>query len=309
MGIDIIKDIDIKDELMHLWETGGPKVWDIGLVQFRGVYGVMPGSCTDWTGYPVSGKTELVLEINKNLTDFYGHRHLLHMPDAGTQAELTSDLIEKFSLKTFKKFYYDGEGRRHECSNRITEKEIYRWKEHVMHHFHILTKKNSTKPFTPKEIWDFAADNKKDLGIHDVVIDSWNYLRHDTEGFAREDKWLEYVLSYRNELAQSSGLHFHTIIHPHSPKIKDGKIQIPTEHNLKGGSEWFNNAKFLNIVHRENKLATTTEIHVKKRKRAPGFYGMTAQVMFDVKTRRYFEYDNKSNKQYAQKYNEDGFEF
>ena len=39
-------------------------------------------------------------------------------------------------------------------------------------------------------------------------------MRHDTEGFAREDKWLEDTLSFRNELAERSNMHFHTVIHP-----------------------------------------------------------------------------------------------
>lgn len=310
MEIDIIQSKAIQSDLMELWKTGGGKVYDLGFKSLRGAYGIMRGTCTDWSGFPVSGKTELVYEIAVIMTEFYGWKHLIYMPDAGSAAEIVSDLIEKFSKKTFKNFYYDRDGNKVECLNRITEKEIYKWEPHVMHYFNILTKKNISKRFTPKEIWDYAAKNKEELEIDDVIVDSWNYLKHNTEGHARSDIWLEDVLSYRNQLAQESGLHFHTIVHPKSDKkTKDGKIPLPTEHDLKGGSEWFNNAKNLGIAHRVDKDAKSTDISFPKRKRMPGHYKNSATLFFDMPTRRYYELDDISGtKHFATKLEDGGFE-
>ena len=138
------------------------------------------------------------------------------MPDAGTIEEVVGQLIHKLSGKQFDEFYYNDLGERVLIDDRVTEAEISRYLPIVLEYFKILDpkKKTNSKALTPKEFWQFSVDNKKELGVFSAVIDSWNYMRHDVEGFAREDKWLEDTLSFRNELAERSKMHFHTVIHP-----------------------------------------------------------------------------------------------
>ena len=216
------------------------------------------------------------------------------MPDAGTVEEVIAKLIHKMTGKQFEEFYYDEGGNRVLIENRVTEAEIKRILPIITEYFKILDpkKSNNSKALTPKDFWNFAVDNKKELGIFSAVIDSWNYMKHDV-GALRYDQWLEETLSFRNELAERNNLHFHNIIHPKSGKKVEGKIQMPDMHDLKGGSEWANNGKSIIIVHREFG-SPVTDIKINKAKpKIVGVQGLTS-LQYDIKLGAFYEFTTGS---------------
>ena len=290
--MEIVKQQNIKDKLLEYYHTGGGTTFYLGFKTLAKHYSIKEGGVTDWTGYAGSGKTELLLDCLKNCSLWYGHKHLIHMPDAGSIEEVIGQLIHKLSGKQFEQFYYDGDGNRVEIKDRVTQKEIEHYLPIVLEHFKILDPqtKNNSKALTPREFWKFAVANKKELGIFSAVIDSWNYMRHDTEGFAREDKWLEDTLSFRNELAERSKMHFHTVIHPtKAKKDKDGQIIAPDMHSLKGGSEWANNGKSIIVVDRDFVSNCSNVIIVKAKPKIVGVRGIT-KLFYDVKKGQYYEF-------------------
>lgn len=301
----VIEYKDIVDDVMRYFKYGGGTTYYLGFKCLARYYSIKEGGVTDWTGNPGSGKTELLFESLMNTSEWYGHKHLINMPDAGTNEEVIGKLLHKISGKQFEEYYFNKEGTKCKIENRITEKEIYRYLPEVLEYFKIYNPKvnNRSKTTTPKEFWDFAVKNKKELGIFSAVIDSWNYMKHDTEGYAREDKWLEATLSYRNELAEQSGMHFHTIIHPKSEKKnKDGRIIMPDMYSLKGGSEWASNAKTVIVVHREFG-SNITDVKIDKAKpRIVGLQGTTC-LQYDLQRGKYFEIINENGgyKKYAEK--------
>lgn len=303
---EIVEYADIQREVLDYYKNGGGKTFYLGFNSLSPHYSIKEGGVTDWTGYPGSGKTELLLECIKNCAEWYGHNYLIYMPDAGTNAEVVGKLLHKMSGKQFDKFYYNANGDRVEIANRIQEDEILKLLPTVLEHFKIFNpkKNNRSKAITPKEFWSYAADNKKKLNLFGAVIDSWNYMSHDLAGL-REDKWLEETLSFRNETAESNNLHFHTIIHPRSPKTnKDGKTVIPDMHTLKGGSEWGNNGKSIIIVHRD---FGSNDSVIKVDKAKPRIVGVqgTCILNYDINKGSYFEMiggeGNVGVKKYAEK--------
>lgn len=262
--------------------------------------------------FTVTHNTTMLLECLKNTYEWYGHRHLIYMPDAGSNAEVIGDIIHKVTGKQFDEFYYDSDGNKVAINNRIEKDEIIKILPKILDAFKVYIpvpkKGEATKSVTPKEYWTFAAENKKELGIFSAVIDSWNYMRHDTEGFSREDKWLEDTLSFRNDLAERSKLHFHTIIHPKSAKKdKDGKIVMPDYHEMKGGSEWGNNGKSIVIVHRDFDSNQTVVKVDKAKPKIVGVKGVTT-LNYDISKGAYYEYvmektefGEKARKKYAEK--------
>ena len=54
----IVKAADIRDEVLHLYKNGGGNVYYCGFKGLASHYNIKEGGCTDWTGYPGSGKTE-----------------------------------------------------------------------------------------------------------------------------------------------------------------------------------------------------------------------------------------------------------
>ena len=292
--MDVVNEESIKERVFKYYRDGGGKTFYCGYKSLAKHYSVKVGGCTDWTGYAGSGKSELLLDILKNQSLWYGHKHLIHMPDAGTIEEVIGKLIHKLSGKQFEEFYYNENGDRVLIENRVSESEIERYLPLVLDSFKILDPmtKNNSKALTPKEFWRFAVENKKRLGIFSAVIDSWNYMRHDIEGFAREDKWLEDTLSFRNELAERSGLHFHTIIHPtKARKDTSGQTLPPDMHSLKGGSEWGNNGKSIIVVDRDFESNTSDIIIAKAKPNIVGIRG-ACSLSYDVKKGNYYEFVN-----------------
>lgn len=290
--MSIITQKDIEDRLMNYYETGGGKTFYVGFNSISKHYSIKEGGVTDWTGYPGSGKTELLLEFLKNTSDWYGHKHLIYMPDAGTVEEVIGKLIHKFTGKQFEEFYYTKAGNKKKINNRIKPSEIQRWLPHILEYFKIYqpqdTKTGRSKAVTPKEFWDFAVDNKKELGIFSAVIDSWNYMHHDI-GKQRQDQWLEEILSYRNELAERNNIHFHTIIHPKAEKKnKYGKKIMPDMHSLKGGSEWANNGKTIIVVHRDFDSGITDIKIDKSKPKIVGVQGLCS-LRYDVTKGAFYE--------------------
>jgi hypothetical protein len=287
--MDIIKADTVRERLREYYHTGGGSTFYLGFKGLGSLYSIKEGGCTDWSGLPGSGKTEVLLDSLKFCSRHYKHKHLIHMPDAGTVEEVIGKLIHKMSGKQFEEFYFDTDGNKRLIENRVTEEELEHYLPIVLEYFKILDpeKSNNSKALTPKEFWQFAADNKKELGIFSGVIDSWNYMKHDV-GALRYDQWLEDTLSFRNELAERNDLHFHTIIHPKSGKKVEGKLQMPDMHDLKGGSEWSNNGKSIIIVHREFG-SMVTDIKVNKAKpRIVGVQGLTA-LQYDLQKGAFYE--------------------
>lgn len=280
---------EIEKSLFEHYKSGGGKTFYLGFPSLAKHYSIMEGSRTDWTGYPGSGKTELLLECLVNTSKWYGHKHLIHMPDAGSVSEIVAKIMHKLSGKQFKEFYYNSQGERVKIEDRLTEIEITRLLPQVLDSFIIYKPQGkASKAITPKELWQYGADNKEKLGIFSVVIDSWNYMKHEVTSGMRYDQYLEDVLSFGNDLSEASKLHFHTIIHPKSPVKLNGKVTMPDMHELKGGSEWGNNGKSIVIAHREFD-SVVTEVKINKAKpEVIGVRGLT-HLMYDVKKGKFLE--------------------
>lgn len=301
-GFKLLTRDDCFDDLMKYREQGAIRGKYIGFPKLHEYYTISLPGVTDITGYPQSGKSEVLLEWLLNTSLYYGWRHLLYVPDVGDKNEILSILIHKITGKTFDKRYVN--------SNYITEQEVIREIDWVLHHFIILHKEDLGASLTPYEFWDLASSLKfteKDKGgLHTATIDSWKDMRHGVgfngENFARDDKYLEDVLSYRNAMSEKFKMHFFTVIHPKSgtEKDKDGNRKPPKPDDLKGGSEWWNNGKTMITVHREEGTANKVKIIVTKAKPKTVAKQGVCELFFDGKLNKFY-WDDNGKPTYAQK--------
>ena len=143
------------------------------------------------------------------------------------------------------------------------------------------------KPLTPIDLWNFVADYEdKNGGVNTCFIDSWKNLYHNMQEFGgREDLYLDYVLSYRNELAEAKRRHFMTIAHPKKMEVlinKDTdkpKGRIPDADDIKGGSAWNSNGKTIITVDYPDRNKQTVDLYFNKVK--PDTLGR-ANVLFEM---------------------------
>lgn len=289
-GFELLESNNSRASLMEYHKKGALRGVYLGFPIFNEKYTMSLPGATDWTGIPSSGKTEFLLELLLNTSEYYGWRHLLYVPDVGTKDQIIAILIHKISGKTFDKRYK---------SNHITEEEINRHYDWVIDHFKILHKVNPKAKLSPYEFWDMAvamndSSMKKDgRRIHTATIDSWKdmkrYFGHQGEQIARDDLYLEDVLEYRNTLSELYKMHFHIVIHPLKTEFdKNGFRKAPTPYELKGGPTWYDMGKCQVTVHRIDNTANEVDIIVTKAKPESVASTGATKMFFDKKIRRFY---------------------
>lgn len=294
-GFEITKAADVTGKLKIYRNTYHEKGQYLGWDKFHEHYSMQLGNCTDWTGYPMSGKTQVLMELLLNTSVWYGWKHLVYFPDVGSNVEIIADLIQKKTGKTFDPTK----------QNTITDDEIHREIDWITHHFKVLTKSDVKAKLSAVQFWDMAVQIKNSEGLETASIDSWKDLSHPYNEYGGYAQYLEFVLPYRNQIAEDNNLHLHTIIHPKLTEKEKGKRKPPGPYDLKGGSEWFNSGKCMITVHREDLSDNSAEIYFNKIKpRAIGSIGMI-DLKFDIERFRYYELEvpepNLHVKRYATK--------
>jgi len=291
-GFKITKAHEVIDDLFRYRNNYHEKGKYLGFEGMDEYYSMSLGNCTDWTGFPMSGKTQVLMECLMNTSRFYGWKHLVYFPDVGSNVEIIADLINKKTGKSFNPSNY----------NVITDDEILQAIEWITHHFKVLTRDDIKAKMTPIEFWDYAVQLKKDEGLETASIDSWKDLNHPYNDFGGYAQYLEFVLPYRNQIAEDNDLHLHTIIHPKLTEKENGKRSAPVPYDLKGGSEWFNSGKCMITVHRDDPTYYKAELYFNKIKpRSNGKIGKH-EIFFDKEKLVYFEQEQHGNtliKKYA----------
>ena len=278
-GYEITKGSEILHRLQQYKKNYHEKGMYLGWEKFHEHYSMQLGNCTDWTGFPMSGKTQVLMECLMNTSLWYGWKHLVYFPDVGSDIEIIADLIHKKTGKSFNA----------SVENTITDEEIARETEWITHHFKVLTKKDVKAKMSATDFWDLAVKLKNDEGLQTASIDSWKDLSHPYDTYGGYAQYLEFVLPYRNQIAEDNNLHLHTIIHPKLTEKEKGKRLAPGPYDLKGGSEWFNSGKCMITVHREDLSDNRVEIFFNKVKpRSIGKIGMI-ELRFDLSKFRYYD--------------------
>lgn len=281
MNVEIIDYNKKKDSFEDYHKTGGAGMKYAGFECMNGIFQFVIDGVTDISGAPSSGKSEFALELLFYQSEAFGMRHLLYVPDIGSYNEIRRKLIVKKYRRSFRGY-----------PNSIQEHELISASAWIDAHFLIAGKKDVKKPLTPIELWNFTVDYKDDNGIiNTCMIDSWKNLYHEYTG--REDSYLDYVLAYRNELAEVKQRHFITIAHPKSVEYdKDTKKpRVPTAHDISGGASWFRNGKTMITVDWPDKQNPYIDIYFWKVK--PDTIGIAKPLLqtleFDWQKSRYRE--------------------
>lgn len=291
----------LKRTTKHLLDEGKPGL-PTGFKTLNEFYSHKQGGVTDWTGFPASGKTYFCLEIAMGLSEKYGKRHGLFVPDIGSHEEVIQKLIKMRTGKDFNNKY----------NNKISEGDMAKQLTWLLHHFVIFGKKDIKGGVTPLNFWETVCNYKDDGGVIDTgIADSWKNFKHVYT--SREDSYLDEVLSIRNEMAESSQKHFHTIAHAVKTELMDldkgnpaerGKRRIPNAWDIKGGASWFANGKSIITVDFPTKTETFVDLYISKVK--PEDVGKLGNVIkklqLDLKRGRYFEKLDNNNNCYSYDY-------
>jgi twinkle protein len=125
-----------------------------------------------------------------------------------------------------------------------------------------------------------------------VVIDPWNHLEHHRPAGLSETEYVSDVLSQIIGWVRERECHLWLVAHPSKmQKNKEGKLPVPTPHEVSGSAHFWNKADNCITVWRDQSDYTKqdVDIHVQKvRFKHIGHIGL-ATLKYDRVTGRYYE--------------------
>ena len=249
-----------------------------------------------FSGYPQSGKSEILNYLMVLRAFHYDDKILMYSPEANTK-ELIMDLCRAYLGKNVNPAFPEV----------CTEKEFNESLNFIANHFMFL-ENNNDMPTINVLIDKFEKYSKK--GYSGFVIDPLNWVVESNAGERNLYQYLKLTLTILKQFAKSSNSLMIYVEHPKTPAPVRGKIPRATAFSLAGGTMHFNKTDCMVIMHRltdeeiENKvksgqilqhLLLNQEKHIRfvefetvkmKSQRLNGILG-SCMIEYDIKTGRY----------------------
>jgi twinkle protein len=259
----VIVDHDvIHNEVRELWKSGGlPKGSPCGWPSVDHLYTVGIGQWTLITGTPGSGKSEWLDAVMVNLAKSSEKwKFVIYSPENWPLALHHSKIIEKFIGKPFNPG----------PTPRLEEKEVDEAEAWMRGKFY------------------FAKPDKPNIV---TILNPWNQLEHyRTPGYS-ETEYVSQTLSEIINWTRARAVHVWLVAHPSKlQRNKEGKLPVPTPHDVSGSAHFWNKADNCVTVWRDQAEGSQdVQIHVQKvRFKHIGRVGL-ANLIYDRVTGRYHE--------------------
>lgn len=262
-----------------LYAAGGlPRGSRTGWSAVDTLYTVGLSQWTVVTGWPGSGKSEWVDALMVNLHEREHWRFAIYSPEHWPLELHFSHILEKYIGKPFNPG----------LTARMTEAELEDGLKWMAGRFLFCKPERPSMSAILKEaseIQSYSASVKAG-----VVIDPWNQLEHARPQGMSETEYVSDTLSgVMNWVRKMEFCHLWLIAHPSKlQRGKDGKLPVPTPHDISSSVHFWNKSDNCVCVHRDQAAdSASVEIHVQKVKfRHIGRQGM-AVLTYDRVTGRY----------------------
>jgi hypothetical protein len=250
--------------------------------------------CTTYMGSaPVSGKSELIKEIQINLSCLHNLNHVIFTPETGDPKEIFAELCHSYIGKP----YLEGK-------NSMTISECAQAEYFINEHFVIIDPVDADLTMT--ELYDMVNGIEDDLGkkIHTTLIDPWNELSEEyiTADLGREDKYLSRILGKARKNARATNRHHFIITHVRDQNmVSVGEVRyFPAPHarEFAGGQVWYRKGLLMIIPWRppfglsgdDNIQYEKNELHLKIVKAKPKGVSRTGTFKLYLDTDKYQYY-------------------
>lgn len=275
----ILNRIENEARVKALHAAGGlPKGDSTGWRSVDQLYTVGLGQFTLVTGTPGSGKSEWLDAVMVNLALRGDWRFVIYSPENMPLELHYAKIIEKYIGKPFNPG----------PSPRVDEDELDSALNWMHGKFHFA------KPNRPEivSILRESLDLEMATGKLGVVIDPWNFLEHHRPGGMSETEYVSSVLSEVLSYVREHRVHLWLVAHPSKlQRNKDGKLPVPTPHDVSGSVHFWNKADNCVTIWRDasDYANPNVDVHVQKiRFKHIGHVGL-ATLLYDRVTGRYAE--------------------
>ena len=243
---------DFKKDYDILYEDGQLSGSSTGLKSLDKLIQIIPGMLTVVTGFPSSGKSDLIDQICLNLARSEGIKTVycsFEKPPALHMAQLAQKLMDRP--------FFEGISTRMEHEKKDY---AYEWMdEHFLFMDHTLD-----GPSTIEGILDTASAAVMQIGCRVLVIDPYNFIELPPSD--RETDSISRMLTKIQKWAKSHDVHVFFIAHPTklSPDRRSDKKVVITGHDIAGSAAWFAKADLGITAWRHPRDEEPPECHVWK---------------------------------------------
>lgn len=243
---------DFKKDYDILYEDGQLSGSSTGLKSLDKLIQIIPGMLTVVTGFPSSGKSDLIDQICLNLARSEGIKTVycsFEKPPALHMAQLAQKLMDRP--------FFEGISTRMEHEKKDY---AYEWMdEHFLFMDHTLD-----GPTTIDGILDTASAAVMQIGCRVLVIDPYNFIELPPSD--RETDSISRMLTKIQKWAKSHDVHVFFIAHPTklSPDRRSDKKVVITGHDIAGSAAWFAKADLGITAWRHQRDEEPPECHVWK---------------------------------------------
>lgn len=266
---------------------------------FDNLYSVKSGSYTIIYSEPTHGKSEITFEICINQAEKFGAICLICSPETGTADEIIAELIHKIT------------GSKMHLTEpvHIDDLTFYKAMDWLNHYFIIAD--TDDRPYSIPQLFELADEWEKEnegLKVNLIVGEPYNELDHSemsTKFGARQDLYIEDLMSVMRRLCRKKNRHFILTVHPSGSAIPiTGKDNItyypkPLPRQAAGGQALYRKAMTwitlwrppLNFKDEHGQPCELNEVHVFIDKAKPKGVSIKGKCIlyFDWRKNRYYE--------------------
>lgn len=236
-------------EYLEYYDFGLPKGIDVGFPGMEPYYRVMPGMLTIITGVTNYGKSEVLDEIIRLMIVNKDWKFAIYSPENYPNSLHMIKLAEKYIGKPYDKEKY----------GHMTREEAVEAGKWIRDHIFYINPRGTT--YTIDQIVERAKILVYRKGIQGLVIDPWNYVQMPPAHGIMPDE-INSEVQKIGVFCKATNVHTWVVVHPRTlRRDKEGKIHVPTVHELYGGSKFGDNADFVLAVERDPVKADQTGIH------------------------------------------------
>ena len=287
---------DIKDKLFSYFEDGYPMGETSHIKGLDENFRWRKGFLYCFSGYPQSGKSEILNYLSILRAYHYGDKVMMYSPETNT-AELVLNLCQAYLGKNVNPNYAD----------KCTEDEMNDAIDFIGNHFAFL-ENNDEMPTINSLVDKFEEYTEK--GYNNFIVDPLNWVVESNSGESNMYQYLKLTLTILKQFAKKTDSIMTYVEHPKTPSPIRGVIPKATAFSLAGGTMHFNKVDCMVVMHRINDdevedrvkgrdlvegLLLNQEKHIKfvefetvkmKSQRLNGTLG-SCFIQYDLKTGRY----------------------
>jgi len=283
---------NVKDELYTIYQKGLPRGNSVGW-NWDKYYTCLKGTTTYWGGLSSHGKSYMLFNVLRNLTNKHGWKHAIFSPEMDSADRILARLIHIHSGQEMN-------------ANRMNEETFYRWTSELEQYYRILELKDNE--LTLDSFIIAIKELMMNENVDTITLDPFNELRHNfTQHGGREDKYLEDRLTEIRRIAMDYNVHINIVAHARSDKggLRGTHPKQPSMYEFSGGESFANKAMNVICVYRPQEhdgisfpKHNKTQIFFQKIKpQEVGERGMT-ELFYDKEMAQFYYIDNLNQRKY-----------